>query len=242
MHRIVVANAKGGCGKTTITTNLSSFYSSKGLKVRLFDYDEQESSIDWLNSRNAHPILSQKTTIEGVAAHKNYDHQCTRSWMLRVTHDIDRVVVDTPAGTSVSELCSILNQDDKLIIPVMASPIDIKAATRFIHTLKQQKLIKEKNIQIAVVANRVRQNTLIYYSLEQFLLSLNVPFLTSLRDTQLYSKAYETGCGVGDLKINRAVKDKYQWAPIIRWCESKIQKYNQDTKQMTNAQVHNIKR
>lgn len=220
MQRIIIANAKGGCGKTTITTNLCSFYSSKGLNVRLFDYDSQESAVEWLNIRNEQDRLKNKGLIEGVTAFKNYDHHLTKSWMLRVPEYTDRVIIDTPAGTSITELASMLQPDDHLIIPVMASPIDIKAAQKFIQGLKQQKNIRQKNIKIAVVANRVRKKTLAYFALEKFLFSLEVPFITSLRDTQLYSKAYLMGIGVSDLKQFRAEKDKKQWAPLFRWCEN----------------------
>jgi len=223
MHRIVVANAKGGCGKTTLSTNICAFYSSKGMKVRLFDYDEQESSLEWIKIRNEQPLLAKKIAIEGVSAFKSYDHHHTRSWVLRIPEDTERVVVDTPAGTTVNELCTILHNNDHLIIPVMASPIDIKAASKFINLLTQQRSFKEKNINIAVVANRVKKKTKSYYHLEQFLFALKIPFITSLRDTQLYSRAYELGIGVSDLKISRVEKDKKQWLPIFRWCEVKQQ-------------------
>lgn len=220
MHRIVIANAKGGCGKTTLTTNICSYYSSRGLKVRLFDYDEQESSLEWLRIRQEQSVLDNKGPIEGVSAYKSYDHHHTRSWILRVPDGTDRVVIDTPGGTTVNDLCTLLHTDDHLIIPVMASPIDIKAAAKYIHLLMQQKAFKDKNINIAVVANRVKRKTKSYYDLEKFLFSLHVPFITSLRDTQLYSRAYEMGIGVSDLKLTRVQKDREQWLPVFRWCET----------------------
>lgn len=219
MQRIVVANAKGGCGKTTLTTNICAYYSSKGLNVRLFDYDTQESSLEWLKLRNNLEQLKKKGFVDGVSAFKNYDHHFTRSWMLRVPENTHRVVIDTPAGTSVSDLASLLNEGDRLIIPVMASPIDISAAQKFVTSLLQQKTIQSKQIDIAIVANRVKEKTKSFFALEQFLFSLKIPFLAALRDTQLYSRAYEMGIGVSDLKINRVEKDKQQWAPIFRWCE-----------------------
>jgi len=219
MHRIVVANAKGGCGKTTLSTNICAYYSSRGLNVRLFDYDDQESSLEWLKIRQEQAVLGKKGHIEGVSAFKSYDHHHTRSWMLRIPEDTDRVVIDTPAGTTVNDLCAILNQNDHLIIPVMASPIDIKAAAKFIHLLTQQKAFKDKNINIAVVANRIKKKTRSYYHLERFLFALKIPFITSFRDTQLYSRAYELGIGISDLKIARVEKDKNQWLPVFRWCE-----------------------
>lgn len=220
MHRIVVANAKGGCGKTTLSTNISAYYSSRGMKVRLFDYDEQESSLEWLSTRQQQEKLKNKGVIEGVTAFKSYDHHHTRSWMLRIPEDTDRVVVDTPAGTTVSELCNLLHNNDHLIIPIMASPIDIKVASKFVYLLTRQRIFKDKNINIAVVANRVKKKTKSYYNLENFLFAVNIPFITSLRDTHLYSRAYELGIGISDLKLARVEKDKKQWLPLFRWCET----------------------
>ena len=48
MHHIMVMNSKGGCGKSTIATNLASYYASEGNKVALVDYDPQASALDWL--------------------------------------------------------------------------------------------------------------------------------------------------------------------------------------------------
>ncbi len=207
------------------------------MKVRLFDYDDQESSLEWLSIRHGEPKLNSKGPIEGVTAFKSYDHHHTRSWMLRIPEDTDRVVVDTPAGTTVSELCNLLHNNDHLIIPVMASPIDIKAATKFIHLLTQQRIFIDKNINIAVVANRVKKKTKSYFDLETFLFALKIPFITSFRDTQLYSRAYEMGIGISDLKISRVEKDKKQWLPVFRWCE--MQQQDQTCYKVTNI-VQNI--
>ncbi len=223
MHRIVVANAKGGCGKSTLTTNICAYYSSKGLNVRLFDYDNQETSLEWLKIRQGQPLLNKKGKIEGVSAFKSYDHHHTRSWMLRIPENTERVIVDTPAGTTVNDLSAILLPNDHLIIPVMASPIDIKAAAKFIHSLIQQRNFKNKNINIAVIANRIKKKSKSYYDLEKFLFSSKIPFISSLRDTQLYSRAFEMGIGISDLKVSRVEKDKKQWLPIFRWCEVKAQ-------------------
>jgi len=75
-------------------------------------------------------------------------------------------------------------------------------------------------VRLAVVANRVRKNTIMYHSLERFLFTLKIPFISSLRDTQLYAKAMELGVGVQEIKSTRNKTDKEQWAPIIRWLET----------------------
>jgi chromosome partitioning protein len=215
IKRILVVNAKGGCGKTTITTNIASHYAQRGLNVRLFDHDNQGSSLAWINRRSA--SLNQ---IHGVDASKNQDHRLTRSWKLRVPPETDVSIIDTPAGVDITELSALFQTNDSIIIPVLPSPIDIHATAHFIKNLLTTGKARKKMIRIAVVANRVRKNTLVYQSLERFLSSLNIPFVASLRDTQLYTRAIELGIGIQEINSPRSKVDREQWAPIVRWLEA----------------------
>jgi chromosome partitioning protein len=217
LQRILITNAKGGCGKTTITTNIASHYASQGLNVRLFDHDNQGSSLAWINRRP-----QQANLIHGIDASKNFDHRLTRSWQLRVPLDTDVAVIDTPASTDVSELAALFQQNDSVLIPVLPSPIDIHATAHFIKELLTTGKARKQMVRLAVVANRVRKNTVMYHSLERFLFSLNIPFISSLRDTQLYAKAIELGVGVQEINSARNKIDKEQWAPIIRWLETPV--------------------
>ena len=215
LQRIIVTNAKGGCGKTTIATNIASHYALQGKKVRLFDHDTQGSSLSWINRR-------PETTAEivGVDASKNSDHRLTRSWQLRVPPETDVALIDSPAGTDITELAMLFQQNDSVLIPVLPSPIDIHATAHFIKELLTTVSVRQRMIRLAVVANRVRKNTLMYHTLERFLFSLNIPFISSLRDTQLYMKAVELGIGVQEISSSRIKIDCEQWAPIFRWLET----------------------
>jgi chromosome partitioning protein len=215
LQRILVTNAKGGCGKTTITTNIASHYARQGKTVRLFDHDTQGSSLAWIKRRPA-----EVASITGVDASKNADHRLTRSWQLRVPPETDIALIDSPAGTDITELVLLFQQNDSVLIPVLPSPIDIHATAYFIKALLTTGRARKKMIRLAVVANRVRKNTLMYHSLERFLFSLNIPFIASLRDTQLYAKAIEMGIGVQEISTSRNKIDKEQWAPIIRWLDT----------------------
>lgn len=217
LQRILVTNAKGGCGKTTITTNIASYYAGQGKQVRLFDHDSQGSSLAWLKKRpDDSPI------IHGVDASKNSDHRLTRSWQMRVPPDTEVAIIDTPAGSDMSELSLLFQQNDSVLIPVLPSPIDIHATAHFIKDLLTTGKARNRMIRLAVVANRVRKNTLMYHSLERFLFSLNIPFISSLRDTQLYARAIGMGLGVQDIPGARNKVDRKQWAPIIRWLDTPI--------------------
>ncbi len=215
IRRILITNTKGGCGKTTIATNIASHYASQGLNVRLFDHDNQGSSLAWVNRRS-----QQSNLIHGVDASKNFDHRLTRSWQLRVPPETDVVVIDSPAGVDISELAALFQQNDSVLIPVLPSPIDIHATAHFIKELLITGKARKQMVRLAVIANRVRKNTIMYHSLERFLFTLKIPFISSLRDTQLYAKAMELGVGVQEIKSARNKTDKLEWAPIIRWLET----------------------
>lgn len=213
--RILVTNAKGGCGKTTIATNIASYYAANGKVVRLFDYDAQGSSIRW-NNRRSEPYAA----IDTVDAARRPGNHMTRSWQMRVPMDTDIVVIDTPAGIDGSELAGMLQKNDFLIIPVLPSPIDIQATAYFIKDLLLIGKARKKQVRIAVVANRVRKNTLMYHSLERFLFTLKLPFVSSFRDTQFYNKAIDIGIGILDIKTAKNRVDHEQWAPLIRWMDT----------------------
>ncbi len=217
LKRIIVTNAKGGCGKTTITTNIASHYALQGKTVRLFDHDAQGSSLAWINRRP-----EDAAPITGVDASKNSDHRLTRSWQLRVPLETDVALIDSPAGTDITEMTSLFQHHDSVLIPVLPSPIDIHATAHFIKALLTTGGTRQQMIRLAVVANRVRKNTIMYHSLERFLFSLNIPFITSLRDTQLYAKAIEMGVGVQELATARNKTDKEQWAPVFRWLDTPV--------------------
>ena len=233
IKRILVVNTKGGCGKTTITTNIASHYAQRGLNVRLFDHDNQGSSLAWINRRSA-----SFNQIHGVDASKNQDHRLTRSWKLRVPPETDVSIIDTPAGADIMELSALFQTNDSIIIPVLPSPIDIHATAHFIKNLLTTGKARKKMIRIAVVANRVRKNTLVYQSLQRFLSSLNIPFVSSLRDTQLYTRAIELGVGVQEINSPRSKIDKEQWAPIVKWIDAPEIAQSDDVKSLI-AQQYN---
>lgn len=215
LQRIIVTNAKGGCGKTTITTNIASHYAQQGKIVRLFDHDAQGSSLAWIARRPEDVPL-----VIGVDASKNMDHRLTRSWQLRVPPETDVALIDSPAGTDITELTALFKQNDSILIPVLPSPIDIHATAHFIKELLTTGGARKRMVRMAVIANRVRKNTRMYHSLERFLFSLNIPFISSLRDTQDYARAIEQGIGVQEIPSRRNNTDREQWAPIFRWLEA----------------------
>ena len=207
MRSIMLLNAKGGCGKTTLATNLASYYATEGKSVILADFDPQGSSIEWLAARSA-----ERPEITGVRAWKD---------PVRAAQRPDYLIIDAPARVAGRELGHLVRRAETIIIPVMPSPIDIRAAAHFIHDLLLMGKIVRKEVKLAVVANRVRENTIIYHELEQFLKSLQIPFLTSLRETQNYIRAVERGLGIFELAPSMVQQDVEQWEPLLQWLRSR---------------------
>ena len=214
MQRIIISNAKGGSGKSTIATNLAA-YLAREKKISLFDYDPQGSSMHWLRLRDGN-----RDPIHSVAAHrKSMNAVATEAFQLRVPANTDHVICDTPAAMNKQDLSRLVQNADVILIPVCPSPIDIHVATRFIGDLLIIGKARAYNVSIGIVANRVRTNTITYRKLMQFLNSLSIPFVATFRDSQHYHRAAENGVGIGELPGLPGQHDWHQWQKLISWLE-----------------------
>ncbi len=208
MRTILVLNAKGGCGKSTIATNLASYFAFEmGEKVVLADYDPQESSLSWLEARD-----EQWPAIEGIAAYKE---------PLRVARDTDVVIMDAPARVHGKELTQLIRKVETVIFPILPSPIDMRAATRYLEELKKNGRVLREEVKIGVVANRVRENTLVFSDLYHFIRSMKLPYIAALRDTQNYIRAEERGIGIFEMAPSQVYQDLEDWKALTRWLRSK---------------------
>jgi chromosome partitioning protein len=221
MFNVTVVNSKGGAGKTTLSTNIASYYAKANYKTALIDYDSQGSSTFWLKRRpeTAPPIQS-------IAAYKP-DTNVTRSWFLRPEVNTQRVVVDSPSGLDVATFRSNFAQADAIIIPVLPSAIDIHAVSHFIADLLLIAKVNKSDGRMVVVANRARKNTLVYQQLEKFLNSLGITFITTLRDTQNYVRASELGLGIFEIEGATIDRDLETWQPLLTWLNHRAHLANQ---------------
>ncbi len=209
MRHIMVLNAKGGCGKSTLATNLASYFAAEaGEKVALVDYDPQASSLDWLARRPA-----SRAEIVGVAGFEEGLRHLPRS--------ADVAIIDAPARSHGHELTELVKHADTILVPVLPSTIDMQAAAKFLAELRKVGKVVRKDVKVAVVANRVREYTLIYEELDAFLEKLRVPYVGVLREAQNYVRAYTRGIGVWELPEYLAWPDWEQWEPLVKWLESK---------------------
>ena len=213
MQTILVINSKGGSGKTTLTTNLASYYASKKIRTAIMDYDPQGSSIQWLRVR---PDELEKIHGANAAPAKGaVPLRSTHAW---VPVDTEVVIIDAPAGAKGLLLQELVRRTNFIVIPVAPSPIDIHATADFIKELFLSGGARNTKAKIAVVANRVRKSSSsVYESLERFLNSLKLPFLTSIHDSENYLYASEKGLGVFEMDGPATIAERQELMPILKW-------------------------
>lgn len=207
MRQIMVLNAKGGSGKTTIATNLASYYATQGYDVVLGDLDPQGAALAWLEARSAGrpPIRGLDATTKGA----------------RLPRGADMAIFDAPAAIHGADLGNLMRRADTFLVPVLPSPIDMRAATDFLAEMRRNKRIQSKQAKFGLIENRARYHTNVYHELDDFLRHLRVPILTALRDNMNYIRAAERGLGIFELAPYATVTDREQWQPVIRWLNSK---------------------
>ena len=214
VKRITILNSKGGSGKSILSTNLASIFSTNNLRTTLIDYDPQGTAIRWLKQRpDSFP------SIHGINATQQ-NSGMTRSYQMRVPAGTDRLVIDTPAGVHGLELNDFVINTDYILIPVIPSDADIHATTQLIANLLLNVKIRSLDVKVAVIANRVKKNTKILNQLDKFLQQVDFPFIGRLRDTQNYVNAAKQGIGIHEIYPPSLVKqDVRDWDSILGFVE-----------------------
>jgi len=202
MPVIVIANPKGGVGKSTLATNVAGCLARAGHAVMLGDVDRQQSSRQWLGLRPA-----SLPTVRGwdVAA----DH------LVRPPKGTTHVVLDTPAGLHGKRLEAVLRIADRMLIPLQPSLFDIQATHAFVQQLRAHR--RGAEIDLALVAMRVKEHTLSNEQLHHYLATLTVPVVAWLRDTQNYVQLAAHGLTLWDVAPSRVERDLEQWLPLQQW-------------------------
>jgi chromosome partitioning protein len=203
MPVIVVANPKGGVGKSTFATNLAGYYASQGHKVMLGDIDVQQSSRAWLALRPA--------SLPPIAAWELIDGH-----VVKPPRGTTHVVLDTPAGLDGARLQETMRIADKVIVPLQASIFDILATQAFLEKL----LAQRGKAKIGVLGMRVNVRTKAADQLAHYVTQLGLPVLGYLRDTQNYVQLAAHGTTLWDVAPSRVERDRAQWDEILRWVES----------------------
>ena len=207
LQSFLIANPKGGCGKTTLATNLAGYFARRGHRVMLGDIDRQQSAREWLKLRP-----------QGLPPIRSWD--IAPGEPARPPKDTTHVVLDTPAGLHGKKLDVVVKSIHRVIVPLQPSIFDILATRAFLDELLEEKAVRKQQTFIAVVGMRVDARTRAAHELERFLEGLDVPVLGFLRDTQVYVQAAAHGLTLFDLSPARAALDLPQWQGIIDWVDA----------------------
>ena len=205
MPVIVVANPKGGVGKSTLATSIAGYFASRGHAVMLGDVDRQQSARTWLALRPA--------TLPRIASWEVDHHE-----VVRPPRGTTHVVLDTPAGLHGKRLDEVMKIADKVLVPLGPSLFDIHATHDFIRTLRAHK--RGEKVQLAIVGMRTREGTIATDQLRAFLDTLKLPLLGFLRDTQHYVQLAAHGLTLFDVHGARYERDLEQWQPLLRWLDA----------------------
>jgi chromosome partitioning protein len=200
MPVIVVANPKGGVGKSTVATNLAGALARAGQAVMLGDVDRQQSARQWLALRPPELPLIRGWDV-------------ARDNIVKPPKGTTHVVLDTPAGLHDKKLDAVLKIADRVLVPLQPSLFDIQASHAFVQELREHRT----RASVAVIGNRVREHTIAADQLRVFLDTLGVPVLGLLRDTQLYVQLAARGATLWDVAPSRAERDLAQWEAILEW-------------------------
>ena len=202
MIRILVTNLKGGCGKTTIATNLAAAFAKAGFKTALADVDRQRSSLAWLGLRP-----KTAAVIGGLDWRKETGE---------VRGAVQRLVIDAPAAMRMKHVDALLEEADLVVVPVLPSVFDESSTARFLERLEQLKPVRKGRKEVAIVANRVRPRAKATQRLEQFLNQQDQPIVARLADRALYGELAAQGLGLFDASgaALRAARD--EWDPLLR--------------------------
>ena len=209
MPVVVIANPKGGVGKSTLATNVAGYYASQGHPVMLGDADRQQSSRLWLGLRPeaARPIATWEVNADLI---------------VKPPRGTTHVVLDTPGGLHGWRFNDVLKMADKVIVPLQPSIFDIFATRAFLDQLAERR--HAGKLEIGIVGMRVDARTIAADKLREFVDSLGLPVLGYLRDTQNYIHLAARGLTLFDVAPGRVTRDLEQWTDICRWLDHKPRK------------------
>lgn len=208
MVTYLVTNPKGGSGKTTLATNLASYFANRGLSVLLKDLDRQASSLDWLTRRPEQ--LPEIIGLEKQKSRKNTSPEIQ--------------VIDSPAGLKGEKLSDAVKTADFVIVPMGSSVFDIHATADFLEVLKEEKAVRKERAFVAMVGMRVAVNTKAADKLAAYLADSEFPVLAYINNAQIYPQVADSGKSIFDLSAARGQKYWDQWQTLLAWVQPEVRK------------------
>ena len=205
MLRVLITNFKGGCGKTTIATNLAAAFAAGGFATGLAEVDRQRSSLSWLKLRDG-----DARPIQGLDWRKQVGE---------IPPDLRRLVIDAPANLRMRHVDDLISESDLVVVPVLASVFDEGSTERFLAKLDELKPIRKGRKTVALVANRLRPRSKATQRLESFLERLGQPIAARLGDRAIYGELAVQGLSIFDIDGQQARPVREEWRPLLNAIE-----------------------
>lgn len=205
MQKILVASSKGGCGKTTLATNLAAHEALAGRNTVLVDADRQGSGLHWCEKRA--PLATPVLPLAGLR----------RDWPRHVPEGTDRVVIDSPAGIQADEVAELVDAIDAVLVPILPSTIDLEATSAFLSGLAKIPAIKRGRLPVGLVANRLKPWTNATQQALEAMRELPFPVVAELRDTQAYVLVCALGKSIFDYQSELLKSHQDDWSKLFRW-------------------------
>jgi len=202
VRTVLIANPKGGSGKTTLATNLAGYFAKRGRHVVLSDMDRQRSATAWLERRpDALPLIHAQ---DGRGKHPD-------------SLSADWTIIDSPAGLHGEKLSDVVKRADWVIVPIQPSAFDIGATEVFLEILREEKAVRKERTFVATIGMRVDTRTRSAATLAAYLEQTGFPVQANLRGAQIYVQSAEQGASLFDMRPSLVARDLQEWAPLLHW-------------------------
>lgn len=204
MRTILVANRKGGAGKTLTAITVAAALAARGERVALADADPQKSAFRWLKRRpgDAAPIARLDWTSPKSLG--NVPRKKT-----------DWVVVDAPGGLDGDDAQDLVARSHLLLVPLMPSWFDEDATKRFLRDLRTIKRIRKGRVEIHALANRVRPRSRATGELAAFCEDIGQVPLAWITERAAYGDLASQGLSVFDRPQKLYAPMRAQWQPVL---------------------------
>ena len=227
MFRILIANSKGGCGKTTITSTLAGHYARSGRQTCLIDCDPQGSSLAWCQQRPAH-----RPPLRALAGNES-GHGLGAGWGLRLPAQTQVLLIDTPAGLRAHEFAPFARHADVLLVPLVPSALDLRASLAFLDHVRRLPEVRRGELRVGLIANRVRERAMSTRDLDATLQHLTQIALARVRDAQIYVRNAALGLSLLEDDSSATRSHREDWAPLLAWLQQREAEHSSNGSKVT---------